>query len=92
MPTYSYRCNECRQVFLLNHGVLEVVVPVCERCGHFATRFVAVAPPTVGGQSGSEQDAQGESAHSEHHQCHGACVLHGRLDSFNPPHQIPEID
>lgn len=82
MPTYTYRCQQCRQEQSLVHGMLEAPMPVCAHCGHFCEKVVISAPTVLAAES--PKLVEQESTPTSHHECGVHCALHRPMPSSRP--------
>ena len=73
MPTYQYRCLNCKAVQLLAHSMQSFICPPCGECGGLTEKIIGQAPAIISGKPDPIPQA------AEHpHTCGGACVLHRR--------------
>ncbi len=76
MPTYQYRCLNCKAVQLLAHSMQSFICPPCGECGGLTEKIIGQAPAIISGKPDPEQSRQNAHHAGETHQCGGACVLH----------------
>jgi putative FmdB family regulatory protein len=45
MPRYDYMCNECSEIFEVEHGMTEKPPVQCPTCGTYLTRKIIIETP-----------------------------------------------
>ena len=70
MPSYDYRCTQCRAEFQARHG-MTAKGPPCPACGAAAERVILAAPAVHGYMARGREAAVHTFEHQETHRAHG---------------------
>jgi len=51
MPTYEYKCEPCRVIYRVSHGMNEKPKIACQRCGAATERMISAPNLSLGGHT-----------------------------------------
>lgn len=55
MPTYEYKCEPCRTIYRVHHGMNEKPVIRCPECNETTERIISAANLSLGGYTSPTQ-------------------------------------
>ena len=79
MPTYQYRCLQCKDVQIVAHSMDSFLHPPCGVCGGLTEKIISQAPAILK----QRPDPSPPEAEPEH-TCGSACVMHRPQSQSQP--------